>query len=467
MISTFLAPLAAWGELDTWIVITAALAAMACALPGNYLVLRRQSMMGDALSHAVLPGIAVAFLVTHGLRSSGMISGETYSAIRHVAMLGGAIGTGVLTALLTEAVKKWGGVESSAALGVVFTSLFALGVILIRMAADHVDLDANCVLYGNIEGVIPEPFGPLYVPREALVNGGMLVVNLILVAVFFKELRLSAFDPALATALGINATLMHYCLMAVTATTLVAAFESVGSILVIAMLIVPPATAYLLTNRLGTMIALSLVIACLSAVLGHVAAITVPPAVFSRLGFDTVVDASTAGTIAVAAGCLFAVVLVFSPKQGMVNTAVRRGLLNLRIACEDVLGLLYRMEEMRLAGDSDEIGKMLHKARGIGWLTKRLALFRLIRSRQVIAEPAGYRLTQTGRQAAQSLVRSHRLWEAYLEKHFELPHDRQHRSAHLIEHFIGGKLQEKLADELSKPDRDPHGRAIPPSPSDD
>ena len=243
-----------WGSLDTSIVITAALAGMACALPGNFLVLRKQSMMGDALSHTVLPGIVFAFLLAYWLDRSGYISETTRAATLPAALFGGAIVIGILSAVLTEWVHRLGRVESSAALGVVFITLFAFGLLLIRLKADSVHIDPDCVLFGSVE--TPKS-------RQTWMVGILLCVNLLLVTIFYKELKVSAFDPGLATSLGIHAKTMHYALMAVTAATLVAAFESVGSILVIAMLIAPPATAYLLTDRLSHMIILSLLIAAL------------------------------------------------------------------------------------------------------------------------------------------------------------------------------------------------------------
>lgn len=462
-----LAPLAYWGSLDTWIVITSALAAMACALPGNFLVLRQQSMMGDALSHTALPGIAIAFLATHALRTAGLIAWEPYSAAWHAAMFAGAVVLGILTAVFTEMIQKLGHVESSAALGVVFTTLFALGLILIRLAADRVHLDADCVLYGSIETVVMDTWGTSGIPRAAVVNGTMLLLNLALVALCFKELRVAAFDPNLATTLGIDATKMHYALMAITAATLVAAFESVGSILVIAMLIVPAATAYLLTDRLSLMIVWSLAVAALAAVLGHVGAITLPAAIFSRLGFDTVLDASTAGMTAVAGGMLFVAALVFSPKQGLFIRAVRQNLLGLRVACEDVLGLLYRLDEMQLGHTSGTVRKLLGERRGGAALVQRFALYKLVREGKIAPEAAGYRLTDSGRRAAEELVRSHRLWETYLERHFDdLSGAKLHRSAHAMEHFIGPELREEIADSLDRPQTDPHGKSIPPRAAD-
>lgn len=294
-----------WTMFDTWIVVVGALCAVACALPGCFLVLRKMSMMGDAISHAVLPGLAAAFLITSSRAS-------------FVMFVGAAI-VGILTAVFTQWVSKFGKVDRGAAMGIVFTTLFAVGLILIRQAADHVDLDAGCVLYGAIETT---PFqmvtiGNVELPRAALVIGSVLLVNLTVILLLFKELRLSSFDPELATTLGINANLMHYLLMTMVAVTTVAAFESVGSIIVIAMLIVPPATALLLTKKLGLMLVLSVVIGAGAAVLGHVGALTVPP----LLGFRGTV---TSGMMAVAAGLLFGLAWLFSPREGLISARLRR-----------------------------------------------------------------------------------------------------------------------------------------------
>ena len=217
-----------WYSIDTWIVVVGILAAVACALLGNFLVLRKMSMMGDAISHAVLPGLAIAFLIT-GARSS-------------LTMFIGAAVVGILTAIFTQWVSRFGKVDEGASMGIVFTTLFALGLLLIVQAADHVDLDASCVLYGAIEltplDVVwrPQLFGyNLDVPRAALVLAPVCVVNLLFVILFFKELRISSFDSELATTMGIHANVMHYLLMTLVAITTVAAFEAVGSIIVIAI----------------------------------------------------------------------------------------------------------------------------------------------------------------------------------------------------------------------------------------
>ena len=170
-----------WTQLDTWIVITGILSALACALPGCFLVLRKMSMMGDAISHAVLPGLAIAFLLTHSRDS--------------LPMFIGAAGVGVLTAVFIDWVNRMGRVEESAAMGVVFTTLFALGLILIVQGADHVDLDPGCVLYGAVELVPLDTVdvAGFQIPRAVLKLSGMLVVNILFISLLFKELLISTF----------------------------------------------------------------------------------------------------------------------------------------------------------------------------------------------------------------------------------------------------------------------------------
>ena len=201
-----------WTMLDTWIVLIGAMCAASCAIPGTVLVLRRMSLMGDAISHTVLPGIAIAFLIT-GSRDPA-------------AMLIGAVVVGLLTAFLVQTIQSLGKVEVGASMGIVFTFLFAFGLVLMRQAVDHVDIDPDCVLYGSIELAWFDQVRlvGMDVPRGFVVNGVMLIANLTLILVFYKEFKITSFDPSLAKTQGIRPALMHYLLMTMTAATAVAAF---------------------------------------------------------------------------------------------------------------------------------------------------------------------------------------------------------------------------------------------------
>lgn len=431
-----------WSQA-AWTIAAAALSGSACAILGCYLVLRRMSLLGDAISHAILPGIAAAFWL-----------GGTTSAL---PMFLGAVAVGLLTAVLTETLRGAAGVAEDAAMGVVFTSLFALGVVMIaRLSAGRVDLDPDCVLYGRIEFVLNNStaWRGYEIPDAMLPLSATLAVTLLFVALCWKELKIASFDPALATAMGLSAGVVHYLLMGMVAVASVAAFDSIGSVIVVAMLIVPGAAAHLLADRLGPMLAWAAAIACVSAVLGY----------FSALYFNTVV----AGMMAVVLGLEFALAALLAPRHGLVSRAWRRLNLSLRIVSEDVIAALYRAEESSAASGSpaQEVGIERGACARLagGGLTGRLALRKLLLRGDVVeGQHRLLRLTEQGRHAAQSLVRSHRLWEAYLGEHFDLPLDHLHEPAERVEHYIGPKLQERLASELARPGVDPHGKEIPPS----
>jgi len=429
--------------LDGWVMVVGVLSACSCTLLGNYLVLRRMSLMGDAISHAVLPGLAIAFLISHSREP--------------LPMFFGAVIVGALTALLTQAISRYGNVEEGAAMGVVFSILFAIGLILIRQAADHVDLDPSCVLMGNIESIGLDAMVER-VPSAAVNLMVVMGLNLLFVGLFYKELKICAFDPTLATTLGINANLMHFALMIMVAITTVASFETVGSILVIAMLIVPAAAAHLLTDRLGVMILLSSGIAAACAVLGRILVVMGP----GWLGVEA--STNTAALMATIAGMFLALAVIFSPRDGIVSRLYRRTSLSLQIVREDILGLLYRWHELDASVVRAVQRQDVLLALGDSLITK-WALRSLVRrsSVHVTAAPGGDHLTLSGQgmTEASRLIRSHRLWEAYLEKHFDLPLDHLHMPAERLEHYTDSDLRDRLDADLTKRDRDPHGRDIP------
>lgn len=414
-----------------------------CAVLGCYLVLRRMSLLGDAISHAILPGLVIAFLLT--------------GSVSIVPMFLGALVFGMLTAFLTQTLQTYGRVNEDAGMGVVFTSLFALGVVLISGGVGRMHLDKDCVFEGRIDFVAIDTFEywGLQIPFAIRPLLPVLVLTLVFIIAFWKELKVSAFDPMLATSMGINATLMHYLLMGMVSATTVAAFESVGSILVVAMLIVPGATAHLLTDRLGWMIFWAAVVGVVSAVVGYLGA--------------SHWNTSVAGMMAVAVGLQFVVVVFLAPKHGLLSKAAGNVQLSLRIVSEDIIAMLYREEEKQ--ADTGHVyqaawADCVRFADG-GLLTWPAAL--LLRLRGQVAFVSGRRiqLTDAGRRLGNSLIRAHRLWETYLDQHFELPADHLHEPASRIEHFIGPVLQEKLARELEGRQVDPHGRSIPPSNRDD
>lgn len=427
-------------ELDGWITAAGVLCASAAALLGNFLVLRKTSMLGDAISHAILPGLAVAFIVT-GSRQS-------------VPMFLGAALVGVLTALLTQWIHDFGKVDEGASMGVVFTTLFALGLVLIVHAADYVDLDPGCVLYGAIEltPLDAVSLGGWMIPRVVIMLAAIAAINLLFVVVFFKELRLTSFDPELADTLGFKAQWLHYGLMTLVAITAVASFESVGNILVVAMFIVPPATARLLSDRLLTMVVLSVVIGAGAAISGHWAAIQVP----QWFGYGST---TTAGMMAVMAGVAFLLAMVFSPSQGMLFRWLRTESLAWQILCDDLLAYLYRAEE-RPRETSPQFAEIQH-ALLVRPLRLRLALLKEVFAGRIAAQDRHYYLTAAGKQAAIKLVRAHRLWEQYLLDRANVATDRIHGQAEQLEHFSDRGVRDELERQTRFPTADPHGSPIP------
>lgn len=287
-------------------------AAMACALPGNFLILRRQALIGDAISHVVLPGIVVAFLIT-GTVSTG-------------PMLLGAAGAALVAVFLIEAVRRLGKIEPGAAMGVVFTSLFAGGVLLLEQSdTSSVHLDVEHALMGNLEQLIwlrAEGWGSLLdpvalsqlppeLPRMAIVA----VIIAILTVIFWRPLKLASFDEGFARATGLPVTLIGLGLVTAAAAAAVAAFDAVGSIIVIAMFICPPAAARLMTNRLGIQVAWSMLFACLSAILGYVLA------GYGPIWIGAASSVSAAGMVAVVSGIILGLACLFGPARTRVGVA--------------------------------------------------------------------------------------------------------------------------------------------------
>lgn len=415
-----------------WTIAVGALTSASCAVVGCYLVLRRMSMLGDAISHSVLPGLALAFLL------SGVIGGWP-------ALLGAMV-LGVLTTILTEYLRDRGSLPEDSSMGVVFTSFFAIGVILITRAASDAHIDVDCVLYGLIEGVALDRVEIVgwEVPRTMLTAAPMLAVTVAFVALFWKELKIVSFDPALATAMGYRASIVHYLLMAIVAGVTVASFEAVGSILVIAMLIVPAATAHMLTDRLVRMIGIAVVVAVISSAGGYAWA----------FAWNT----SVAGMMAVVAGIQFALAVLFSPRHGVLSKIIRNAALMFRIVAEDVLAYLYRQEEQGGNRIGEPLMHMAGTSAGMAWLARTWLQYRQWITKSTSGELV---LTDAGRARAAKLVRFHRLWEAYMGENFDIPTDHLHAAAERMEHFIGPELSEELLNELAQSDRDPHGRPIP------
>jgi len=412
-------------SFDLFPLTSAICVALSCGLIGNHLVLRRQSLMGDAISHAVLPGLVGAFLLASSRSPMVMFIGASASAL--------------LTVGLIELVKRLGRVEPGAAMGVVFSVMFALGVLMLEQAAaDHVDLDADCVLYGQLETLFfnaPDQWGTLFsidtfehhVPAQVKTLLLMTALVIVFKIALHKELRIASFDPGLATTQGVHSGLITLLLMVMTAACAVASFEAVGSILVIAMLICPAAAARLLTDRLGTQIRLSAVIAVASAIIGYLLASFVP----QMLGMRSSINA--AGMISVVAGGFVALSAIASPTHGLIAKSRRQRALRKSVVIEDLIGLLYRAHE---SGKTTTPVSSIAQAMN-AMTSANLPPILASATKQGLIDRLGdsVALTDQGRASGAALIRRHRLWEGYLVDHAGLSVDHVHQSAEQLEHL--------------------------------
>lgn len=358
--------------------LIAAVVAAACALPGVFLVLRRMALMSDAISHAILLGIVIAFLVTEDLASPFLVLA--------------AAATGVLTVALVEALTRTRLVKEDAAIGLVFPVLFSVGVILISRYADNVHLDTDAVLLGEL-AFAPfdrfEIFGADIGPLSLYVMGGILLTNLLFIVLFYKELKLATFDAGLAAALGFSPVLIHYGLMTLVSVTAVGAFNAVGSILVVALMVAPPAAAYLLTNNLSRMILFSVLIGVASAIGGYWAA--------------HLVDASISGSMATTAGILFVLTFLLAPERGIAAIARRRRRQRWRFSLRMLAVHLFNHEGMPEAAEECRVD---HLHDHISWapdFAQRVVRY-AERRKAVVEEDGLLTLTDEGRTIARQAI---------------------------------------------------------------
>ncbi len=410
------------------------MAAVTCALLGNFLVLRRQALMGDAISHSVLPGIVVAFLVA-----------QTREPL---VMLLGAAASGMVAVVLIELVRRVGRVDPGASMGVVFSVLFALGVLLLEQAAvRHVDLDADCVLYGQPEYMTwlpPAQWEAFFrvstlglVPRQLWLLAGALVLCAGFVALMFKELRIASFDPQLATTQGVSARLMHYLLMVVVALATVAAFEAVGSILVIAMMIGPAVSARLLTDRLLSQVFVSVLLAAVGAVGGYWLAAVGPQAVGLRH------SVSSAGMMAVVCAVMVGVCVLLAPRHGVLSHRLRQRRLARRVLVEDLLTTLLRA---RRAGDASVTHERLASVLG-GLGRVRQGVEAASREGLIDVDAAGVRLTSRGEQVASRVLETHRTLQRYLVEQVGVLPSHAHETAERLEHVVDDEMLRRAGED--------------------
>lgn len=419
-------------DIALWTVLLGTLVATACGWVGVFLMLRGQALVGDAISHTALLGIVLAHVLTGQLTGWGMV-------------VGAAI-TGVVTVLLIEGLPAWGEIREDAATGIVFTTLFALGVVLLGIFGDNIHLDTAHVLFGDIALALTSTvmLSGVEVPVVVLQLGVATLLLAIVLWAGWKELVVTTFDPEYAATRGLPVRPVRYGLIALVSLLVTAAFTSVGAILVVAFLIAPGATALLLSKRLPLVMALVPVLGLVVSLAG----------MHGAMGANV----STGGAMACAACGLFALAFVFAPKSGIVPQRWRRFRQRWR-ACEE--------NAVRLIGRRAAEGRAIgwpHVCRDLAWTGAWSWIVpRSLARKQWVAwnSPDALTLTDTGRAEAERIERAHRLWETFLVERVGLPPDHVHPAAEDLEHTLDEPLVERVNDELGHPERDPHGAPIP------
>lgn len=318
------------------IIMVASMAAVACALPGVILILRKNALITDAISHSLLPGIVIAFIILAGIEMRHDGEAHASDLLNSPLLILGAAASGLLMVILVEIIQKSPLVKNDGAAALVFPTLFSVGIILITQKLRNVHLDLDMVMVGDLTFA---PLDRLIIrgadigPRNFWVMSALTLVNVLFITVFYKEITLGTFDEGLARAKGFRPRLINYAIMFLVSLTAVGAFDSAGSILVIALFIVPGAGAYLLTNRVSGMLMISVLIAVISAGLGYGAAYAL--------------NAATSGTIAMVMGIIFAFIYLFAPKRGYLAVKALRRRQKLEFATEVLLVHLTNHEHRR------------------------------------------------------------------------------------------------------------------------
>jgi len=389
---------------EGWEILSvAACAALACGIIGPQLVLRRRAMLGDAISHGVLPGLVLGFV---------------FSGSRDLFwMMIGALIAALLVSFLAEWLRDRAGLDGGAALGVVFTSLFAVGIILVEIFARDVDLDPGCVLHGMVELAPLDQIEWLgrSIPRSLVPVMIALGLNIVVTLLLWKEWKICAFDPALANATGLPVRILEQGLLALVAVTSVACFEAVGSVLVIAMLAVPATVAHLLCNRMGSMVMVSVVVGFLSAFIGTISA--------------EQLDTNVPGMMATTSGFFLMGAVLLAPGRGIVPRFVRRFRWTLRVAMEDLLA------EAQLCAEKSRPAPARQFLSIRGLATILLEIRGFLRA----GRPRGQ-----GQRIAQALLKKRGLWRRFAAERLGLAPDHLDEPAHRIEHHLDEDLTRKI-----------------------
>lgn len=399
--------------------VASMLVGLMCGVLGCFIVLRNMSLIGDALAHAILPGVVIAFVVV-GYSTLGFFVGS--------------VAAGLLAAAGITWIQQNVYTRNDAAIGIVFTAMFSIGVMGISWISKNegVHLDLKDFLFGNVLGVANQ---------DLYLTAGVAVYVLASVVVFYRYLFISTFQPVVARTMGISVKLIHYFLMLLLSFAVVASLQTVGVILVVAMLITPASTALLLSNHLKTVLVLAGGIGMLCA--------------FSGLLLAIAIETTPGPAMAVTATFFYLVAAFFAPRRGLVFRLLQKRNLRRRILLEDILKQSFRLQEE--AGNITEVALLERLTFRSAILRRGLAALR----RRGWMERNSLLLTPAGAEQARRLVRAHRLWETYLAHQTGLDAEQVHEEAERYEHLLPEYLLDEVDASLGYPTFDPHGEPIP------
>lgn len=401
--------------------IASMLVGLTCGALGSFIVLRNMSLFGDALSHSVLPGVAIAYMIV------GYIS---------LGFFVGAIIASFITAVGITWIQNNVKTKNDAAIGIVYTAMFAIGVMLIsRMNTDGgVHLDLDDFLFGKILGVSDE---------DLYLTGFIALYVIISIIFFYRYLLITTFQPIIAQTMGISVSLIRYFVILLLSFTIVASLRAVGIILVVSMLITPAATALLISDRLKYVLMISSGIGMLSAVIGMVLSI--------------VWQTTPGPAMAVVATVFYLLVALLSPKKGLLARTLRKRRQRRKVDIEDILKQALKLHQKGSLTVSALLDRVTFDQQKLSQYLKHLDqknYFASVGAGQLILE-------QKGIDAANRLVRAHRLWETYLVTEMGLTEEQIHEDAEKYEHLLTEDLLDEMDERLGFPNTDPHGSPIP------
>ena len=400
--------------------IAASLVGIMCGLLGCFIVLRNMSLIGDALSHAILPGVVFAFMI-FGYSTMGFFLGS---------VLAGMIAAVAITWIQHKVKTK-----NDAAIGIVFTAMFSIGVIGISWISRNngVHLDLKDFLFGNILGVSDS---------DLILTAVITAYVILSIIIFYRYLFITTFQPTIAETMGISVKTIHYFLMLLLSFAVVASLQTVGVILVVAMLITPASTALLLSDKLKTVLLLSAIFGLASAVLGMLLAVAL--------------DTTPGPAMAIIATLLYLLAILLAPKKGMIAKWKNARELQKKIDTEDIIKRAYKLKKQSKLSKESLIKALDFSSTRFNNLSTNLqnAGLMKIKGNDII-------LSKTGMDKALELVRAHRLWESYLVSKIGLDQSQIHEDAERYEHLLTAELLDEVDESLGYPTHDPHGSPIP------